>query len=282
MENPRVAHDPALREWWGRARRLLVSPDRALAQIEIGAAIDVTPALSTLRASTLILHRRDNPIISAEISRAAASLIPNARFVELPGSETELFLGETAPVLDEVRRFLAEPTADVGGDRQLSTVLFTDIVSSTEYLAARGDDAWSRVLDKFEDFTSHVVAEFRGRTIKQLGDGALMTFDGPARAVRCAVALRDAAGNHGFTLRAGIHTGEIEIRPSDVTGIAVHIASRIAALAGPSEILVSRTVVDLTGGSGLQFDRRSEHRLKGVPGVWPTFAVHTDVPILAT
>jgi class 3 adenylate cyclase len=282
MENRRVAHDPALRQWWGRARRLLVSPDRALAQVEIGAVIDVTPALSTLRVPTLVLHRRDNHIMSVETSRAAASLIPNVRFVELPGSETELFLGETAPVLDEVQRFLAEPATDVGGDRQLTTVLFTDIVSSTEHLAARGDDDWRHVLDSYEDLTRRVVTEFRGRLIKQLGDGALATFDGPARAVRCAVALRDAACNQGVTLRAGIHTGEIEIRPSDVTGIAVHIANRIAALADPSEILVSRTVVDLTGGSGLQFDPRGEHQLKGVPGMWPTFSVRRDAPIQAT
>jgi class 3 adenylate cyclase len=282
MENPRVAHDPALREWWGRAGRLLVSPDRALAQIEIGAVIDVTPALSTLRAPTLVLHRRENPIMSVETSRAAATLIPNARFVELPGSETELFLGETAPVLEEIQRFLAEPAVDGGGDRQLSTVLFTDIVSSTEQLAAGGDDAWSHVLDRYEDLTSRVVTDFRGRLIKQLGDGALATFDGPARGVRCAVALREAARNQGLTLRAGIHTGEIEIRSTDLTGIAVHIASRIAALAEPNEILVSRTVVDLTGGSGIQFDLGGEHQLKGVPGMWPTFAVRADVPIQAT
>jgi class 3 adenylate cyclase len=282
VENPRVAHDPALREWWGRARRLLVSPDRALAQVEIGAIIDVTPALSTLRVPTLVLHRRDNHIMSVETSRAAASLIPNVRFVELPGSETELFLGETAPVLDEVQRFLAEPATAVGGDRQLTTVLFTDIVSSTEHLSARGDDAWRHVLDRYEDVTRAVVTEFRGRLIKQLGDGALATFDGPARAVRCAMALRDAARNQGLTLRAGIHTGEIEIRPTDVTGIAVHIASRIAALADTGEILVSRTVVDLTGGSGLQFDPHGEHQLRGIPGMWPTFAVPSDVPAPAT
>jgi class 3 adenylate cyclase len=276
LENPRVAHDPALRQWWGRARRLLASPDRALAQVEIATVVDVTAALPTLRAPALVLHRRDNPMASLEKSRAAASLIPNARFVELPGSETDLFLGETAPVLAEIQRFLAKPVTDATGDRQLSTVLFTDIVSSTEQLAAHGDDAWRHLLDHHERAMIEIVTAYRGRVIKQLGDGTLATFDGPARAVRCAVALRDAAIAEGLTLRAGLHTGEIEIRPSDVTGIAVHIANRIAAIAQPSEILVSRTVVDLTGGSGLEFDPRGEHGLKGVPGTWPIFAVRID------
>src|SRR5262249_3282888 len=140
---------------------------------------------------------------------------------------------------------------------------------------AHGDDAWHHLLDDHDRAMGQIVTGFRGRVIKQLGDGTLATFDGPARAVRCAVALRDAARDQGLTLRAGLHTGEIEIRSADVTGIAVHIASRIAAIAGPSEILVSRTVVDLTGGSGLQFDPCGDHELKGVPGLWPTFAVHT-------
>jgi class 3 adenylate cyclase len=282
FENPRVAHDPDLRRWWGRARRLLVGPVRALAQIEIAAVADVTSALPSLRVPTLVLHRRDNQFIVAETSRAAANLIPNARFVELPGSENDLFLGDTVPVLTEIQRFLAEPTTDVTSDRQLATVLFTDIVSSTEQLAERGDDAWRDILESHEHATSHVVSEFRGRVIKQLGDGALATFDGPARGVRCAVALRAAAHAQGLTLRAGLHTGEIEFRPTDITGIAVHIAGRIAALADPNEILVTRTVVDLTGGSGLQFVPRGERQLKGVPGTWPTFAVDTDLLIQTT
>jgi class 3 adenylate cyclase len=275
LENPRVAHDPALRQWWGRARRLLASPDRALAQVEIATVVDVTAALPTLRVPSLVLHRRDNPMASLEKSRAAASRIPNARFVELPGSETDLFLGETAPVLAEIQRFLAEPITDSSSDRQLSTVLFTDIVSSTEQLAAHGDDAWRHLLDHHDRAIGQIVTGFRGRVVKHLGDGTLATFDGPARAVRCAVALRDAARDEGLTLRSGLHTGEIEIRPSDVTGIAVHIASRIAAIAHPGQILVSRTVVDLTGGSGLQFEPCGDHELKGVPGMWPIFAVHT-------
>jgi len=149
------------------------------------------------------------------------------------------------------------------------------MVASTEQLAARGDDAWRRVLDDHDATAAHLVAHHRGSLVKQLGDGILATFDGPARAVRCAAALLEAADNRGITLRAGLHSGEIEVRPADVTGIAVHVANRIANLANANEILVSRTVVDLTAGSGLHFEPRGEHELKGVPGTWPTYAAQT-------
>jgi class 3 adenylate cyclase len=271
-ENPRVAHDPLLRQWWGRARRLLVSPQISAGQIDFAARIDVEPILAAVRAPTLVLHRSENHVWDIETSRAAAAKIPGARFVELPGSENDLFLGETAPVLAEIERFLREPETAATPDRVLATVLFTDIVASTEQLAAGGDDAWRRIMDEHDRTMERLVAAYRGRIVKPTGDGILATFDGPARAVRCTTELLDAASAQGITLRAGLHTGEIEIRPTDVTGIAVHIANRISGLAGPSEILVSRTVVDLTAGSGLQFEPRGEHQLKGVPGTWPTFA----------
>jgi class 3 adenylate cyclase len=209
------------------------------------------------------------------VSRADASRIPGARFVELPGSETDIFLGDTAPALAEIERFLHQEQTDVIDNRPLATVLFTDIVASTEQLAAQGDAAWRRALDEHDRTARQVVAAHRGVLVKQLGDGILATFDGPARAVRCADALRDAAAKHGMSVRAGLHTGEIELRDSDVTGIAVVIAERISVLAAPNEILVSRTVVDLTAGSGLEFASRGEHHLKGVPGTWPTFAAQT-------
>jgi class 3 adenylate cyclase len=272
QENPRLAHDPLLRKWWGRARRLLVSPETSLEQVEFAAHIDVEPVLSAVQAPTLVLHRRENRVWDIETSRAAAAKLPSARFVELPGSEIDIFLGETAPVLAEIQRFLREPEAAAAHDRVLATVLFTDIVASTERLAATGDDAWRRTLDDHDRTMERLVAAYRGQIVKPTGDGILATFDGPARAVRCAAELLDAAAGQGITLRAGLHTGEIEIRPTDVTGIAVHIANRISALADPSEILVSRTVVDLTAGSGLQFEPRGQHQLKGVPGTWPTFA----------
>jgi class 3 adenylate cyclase len=155
-------------------------------------------------------------------------------------------------------------------------VLFTDIVASTEQLAERGDRAWRSVLDEHAQTTARVVAKYRGRVVRETGDGVLATFDGPARAVRCANALLAASANDGVTLRAGLHAGEIELRPSDIAGIAVHIASRIADLASANEVLVSRTVVDLTAGSGLQFQPHGEHELKGVPGTWPIFATQPN------
>jgi class 3 adenylate cyclase len=269
IENPRVAHDPVLQRWWARAGRLGSSPGQLAAMM--AAAVDTTDVLPSVRVPTLVLHRRDNRVWDIETSRAAARLLPNARFVELPGAENDLFLGDTAPVLGEIERFLAEPEVKAVADRVLATVLFTDIVSSTEHLAAAGDQVWRQLLDGHERDGERVVTEFRGRMIKNTGDGILATFDGPARAVRCAAALLDAAHAQGITLRIGLHTGEIELRPADIAGIAVHIASRIADLAAADEILVSRTVVDLTAGSGLQFEPRGEHQLKGVPGTWQTF-----------
>jgi len=271
-DNPREAHDPFLREWWGRARRLYTSPEIALEQMDFAAQIDVKPVLSTVRAPTLVLHRRDNQVWDIQTTRVAADQIPNAKFVELPGTERDIFLGDTSPVLAEIERFLREPETAATPDRVLATVLFTDIVASTEQLAARGDDAWGRALDEHDRTMERLVASYRGRVVKSTGDGILATFDGPARAVHCAAELIDAASQQGITLRAGLHTGEIEIRPTDIIGIAVHVANRISSLADPSEILVSRTVVDLTAGSGLQFEPRGEHQLKGVPGSWPTFA----------
>jgi class 3 adenylate cyclase len=269
-DNPRVAHDPVLQLWWGRARRA-TSPDATARQMEWAAETDIEPVLGSVRAPTLVLHRRDNQLWDIDTSRTAASSMPNARFVEVPGAEVDVFLGDTVTVLAEIERFLAEPEVHIVNDRVLATVLFTDMVASTEQLAARGDDAWRKVLDDHDMTTARVVADYQGQVVKQTGDGILATFDGPARAVRCAATLLDAADRKGVTLRAGLHTGEIELRPSDVAGIAVHIASRIAALASPNEILVSRTVVDLTAGSGLQFEPSGEHQLKGIPGTWLTF-----------
>jgi class 3 adenylate cyclase len=276
IEDPRVAHDPELQRWWLRATRLTTPHDRLVKLLEFAGQANYESFLPMLRVPTLVLHRRDNRVWDIETSRAAAELIPGARFVELPGAENDLFLGDTAPVLAEIERFLSEPDVEPVHDRPLATVLFTDIVASTERLAASGDDAWRKLLDEADTTTDHLVASHRGRVVKRTGDGVLATFDGPARAVRCAAALLEAANAQGVTLRAGLHTGEIELRPSDVTGIAVHIANRIATLAEPNEILVSRTVVDLTAGSGLEFEPRGEHQLKGVPGTWPIFAAQNN------
>jgi class 3 adenylate cyclase len=272
LENPHVAHDPVVQEWWGRAARLANSPQALADSLAVAGEVDYGAAFPSIRVPTLVLHRRDNRVWDIEASRAAAATIPEARFVELPGAENAIFLGDTAPVLSEIERFLGEPERAMTQDRVLATVLFTDIVASTEQLAAGGDEAWRRTMDDHDRAMERLVAAYRGRIVKPTGDGILATFDGPARAVRCAAEMLDGAATQGITLRAGLHTGEIEIRPTDVTGIAVHTANRIATLAGPGEILVSRTVVDLTAGSGLKFEPRGEHQLKGVPGTWPTFA----------
>jgi class 3 adenylate cyclase len=275
FENPRAAHDPVLQRWWGHAMRLANSPEGMVRNLVSAQNTDVgalLPELQAIATRTLVLHRRDNRVWDLETSRAAAGRLPNARFVELPGAENDIFLGDTGPVIAEIERFLAEPEPATAIDRVLSTVLFTDMVSSTEQLAARGDDAWRRALDQHDTTMNRIVNEFRGTVIRTTGDGILATFDGPARGVRCAAEVLAAANQQGITLRAGLHAGEIELRQSDIAGIAVHTASRIADLAGPNEILVSRTVVDLTAGSGLQFEPRGEHQLKGVPGTWATFA----------
>ena len=271
-ENPRVAHDPALQRWWGRARRLANSPEARARLMEFAAQLDVESVLPSVRMPTLVLHRRENRFLDMEVSRAASARMPNARFVELPGGENEIFLGDTAPALAEIERFLREEETSIHDDRPLATVMFTDIVASTEQLAAVGNRAWRQVLDDHDGVVDRAVAAHRGRVIKRLGDGILAVFDGPARAVRCAAAIRDAVAEQGVVVRAGLHTGEIELRDRDVAGIAVHIASRISSLAGPDEIFVSRTVVDLTAGSGMTFDARGDHELKGVPGRWPVFA----------
>ncbi len=271
-ENPRTAHDLILQRWWGRAARLLSSPARAAENVEVAAKINTDGVLPAVRVPTLVLHRQQNRVYDIEISRAAASRIAGARFVELPGTESDIFLGDTAPVLAEIERFVDEPTVQVTNDRPLATVLFTDIVASTELLAAQGDEAWRALLDDLDRRVDELVAAYRGRIVKQTGDGILATFDGPARAVRCAAALVEQASEHGITLRAGLHTGEIETRTSDIAGIAVHTANRIAAIAEPSEVLVSRTVVDLTAGANLPFEPRGEHTLKGVPGSWQLYS----------
>jgi len=272
--DPRVAHDPVVRRWWSKARRLCGSPEQVARQMEYAAELDVSSFLEQVRTPTLVFHRQGNQMWDIETSRKTAARLPNSRFVELPGSESELFLGDTTQVLCEIARFLREPdVASDGEDRQLATVLFTDIVASTEQLASVGDQAWRGILDDHDRTIDEIVASYRGRVVKKLGDGILGTFDGPARAVRCAVAIRDALAAHGVVVRAGLHTGEIELRADDVTGMAVHTGARVAALAEAGEVLVSSTVKDLVIGSGIEFDDRGEHELKGVPGRWRLFSV---------
>jgi class 3 adenylate cyclase len=234
--------------------------------------IDVRHLLPAIRVPTLVVYR------TADIGHAAGSRylgahIPGAKVVELPGSDYFPYLGDQDAILDEIEEFLTGVRPVHALDRALATVLFTDIVSSTERAAALGDDAWTRILDRHDAVVAREVERHRGRRINTTGDGMLATFDGPARAVRCAQAICEGVRPLGIEVRAGLHTGEIELRGADIGGIAVHIGQRVSALAGPSEVLVSSTVKDLVAGSGIRFTDRGAHVLKGVPDQWRVFAV---------
>jgi class 3 adenylate cyclase len=272
---PSKRGDPRFREWLIGALRHSLSPATAQALFDVNFWSNVDPILGAISVPTLVLHRSGNRYVPIDYSRHVAASIPDATFVEVPGEDHIVNGADQQPLLGEIEEFLTGTRHEPEPDRVLATVLFTDIVASTERLAASGDNAWGRTLDEHDRTMERLVAKYRGRVVKSTGDGILATFDGPARAVRCATELLDAASQQGITLRAGLHTGEIELRPTDVVGIAVHTANRISALAEPSEILVSRTVVDLTAGSGLQFEPRGDRELKGVPGSWPIFAVQT-------
>ena len=268
--NPSIAGDDrALREW-GRFLRLAASPSVAAAVIRMIFQLDVRAVLPTIRVPTLVVSRRD-AVFSAESGRMVAGLVPGARFVEVSGIDYGLAIGDVDPVIDEVEAFVTgtRPTHDV--DRILATVLFTDIVDSTARAAQLGDRGWRALLDAHEEIARVEVEANGGVVAGFTGDGLVATFDGPARAVRSALGLRDKVHSLGVAIRAGLHTGEIESRSGDVAGIGVHIAARVMALADADEVLVSRTVKDLVAGSGLEFEDRGTHELKGVPDAWQLF-----------
>jgi class 3 adenylate cyclase len=269
---PSVASDPSFRRWWLRAGRQGASPATARSILRVVYDADVRPLLSSVEAPTLIIHRRDNRNFRVGHGRFLAEHIPGARYVELPGSDCLFWVGDTNQMLDEIEEFLTGVRSGRSVERALATVLFTDIVRSTETLADVGDQQWRDVLDRHDRLIARQVERFGGRQVKKTGDGSLAVFDGPAQAVRCACAIRDAASEMSLQIRCGIHIGEVEKRGDDIAGMAVHIAARVEGLAQPQEILVSRTVVDLVVGSGLAFTDRGEHDLKGVPERWRLFS----------
>jgi class 3 adenylate cyclase len=269
---PSLAHDERVRRWCARLERLAASPGAALALWRMNMEADARHVLPAVRVPTLVLHRTNDPIISIEGSRWTASRIPGARFVELPGSDHLPWVGETEPLLSEIQAFLTGTRDSVEVDRVLATILFVDIVDSTTRAAAMGDTAWAAVREGFYGIARRELERLRGREVKTTGDGFLATFDGPARAVRTALAIGAAARDLGLETRAGVHTGECEVRSDDVGGLAVHIAARVAALAKPGEVLVSSTVKDLVAGSGLTFADRGAQVLRGVPEEWRLFA----------
>jgi pimeloyl-ACP methyl ester carboxylesterase/plasmid stabilization system protein ParE len=270
---PSATADPVLAEGILRYARMGASPRAASDQIRWWGEIDVRPILTSIRVPTLVLHRSDDPLVEAAAGRHLAELIPDARFVEVPGADHPPFVGDQAPIIEEIREFLTGAREPYESERVLTTVLFVDIVESTERAAALGDRRWSDLLDDCHAAVRRELARFRGREIDTAGDGFLASFDGPARAVRCAIAIRDALRVLGIEARAGLHTGEVEIRGEHIAGIAVHIGARVAAAAASGEVLASRTLVDLVAGSGIDFLDRKTTRLKGVPGDWHLFSV---------
>jgi class 3 adenylate cyclase len=260
-----------IREWWGRVERTAGSPHtmRAFADTLVG--IDVRAVLPTVSVPTLVLHGTDDVAVPIGNGRWLADHIRGARFVELPGEHITAYVDDR--FADEVESFLTGRRHGVATDRVLSTVLFSDIVGSTEQAAAVGDRRWREVLDQHDAVVSRQIDIHRGQLIKATGDGVLATFDGPARAILCGCELRDSLRPLGVDIRVGLHTGEIELRGADIGGIAVHIGARIAGVANAGEVLVSRTVTDLVAGSGIEFADHGLHQLKGVPGDWQLFAV---------
>lgn len=270
---PSWSGDAAKRRWCARNERLGGAPAYFKAVFGLYLHTDVRPALSAIQVPTLILHRRGDLHVRRGHAEYITERIPHARMVEFDGDDHLWFAGDSDRVLDEIESFLtgARPTAP--SNRVLSTVLFTDIVGSTEKATAMGDEAWSAALSAHNRVVEHLVTIARGSVVKFTGDGALATFDGPARAINCACAIRDAVSDLGLSIRSGLHTGEVEMANGDVHGIAVHIAARIMALAGPSEVLVSGSIPPLVLGSRIEFDDRGRHELKGVPDAWPVFAI---------
>jgi class 3 adenylate cyclase len=273
---PDVPVDDALLRDLARGERQSMPPGVAGAFFRWLYVIDVRAVLPAISAPTLVLHTVENPFHPIEHGRYLAQHIPNARLVELPGADVSVFLGSVgALVIDEIEEFLTGSRVTADHARMLTTLLFTDVVGSTDRVAAIGDQAWRTVLDRHDDAVRHQLARFSGHQEKLTGDGILATFDGPARAIRCGIAIRDAARQIGIDVRVGVHTGEVERRRTELAGIAVHLAHRVCETAQPGEVLVSRTVVDLVAGSGIIFDDCGEHELKGVPAAWRLFAVST-------
>jgi class 3 adenylate cyclase len=270
---PSHGDDPAYVARGARYERLTASPATMRAMTAMLLEVDLRPVLPTISCPTLIIHRTGDRYMRVEHGRYLAEHIPGATLRELPGDDHWIAEGDLDAMLEEIENFLTGVRRGPAANRVLATVLFTDIVGSTEHLADIGDRRWRQLLDRHDEIIDRLVERFHGRRVNTTGDGAVVTFDGPARAVRCAVAIRDGLSGLGMRARAGLHVGEIEMRGSDLAGLAVHVAQRISTIAQPDEVLVSRTVVDLVSGSGIRFVDRGHHQLKGVPDAWRLFAV---------
>ena len=270
---PSVSGDERLRRAWARYERHAATPGSTVAIVRLIYESDVRDVLPAIRVPTLVIHRANPVGFAADHGRYLAAHIEGSTYLELPGTDNLIWAGNQEAIVEEIAAFVTGVRPAPEPNRVLATVLFTDIVGSTKLAAELGDARWQAVISEHDAIARRQVERYGGRAVKSVGDGILATFDGPARAVRCAAAIRDDVVQLGLDIRAGLHTGEIEVQPDDVAGLAVHIGARIAALAGPREILVSSTVRDLVVGSGLEFDERGENELKGVPGTWRVFSV---------
>ena len=272
--NPDMPWNEEIRAAWARWERGAASPGAVALMLPLVAEMDVRALLPTVRVPTLVLHHSDDAAIPPEWGKDVADRIPGAKFVELPGrNASHFFEPDWRASFREIAEFLTGQQPDVADDRVLATVLFTDIVDSTRQAAEMGDRDWHALLDAHDAIVRSQLNRFRGREVNTSGDGFLAMFDGPQRAIRCAMAIRDAVRSLGLEVRAGLHTGECEVRGDDIGGIAVHIGARVSALAEPNDVLVSSTLRDLVIGSGLEFEDRGAHDLKGVPGEWRISAV---------
>jgi class 3 adenylate cyclase len=269
---PSLADDPQAVEFAGRLQRFAASPAMVLQIFEMFLDIDVRAVLPAIHVPTLVLHRRGDRVVNRRAGEWLAAQIPGARYVELPGIDHVPWAGDTESVLGEVQEFLTGTRSVPEPDRVLATVMFTDLVRSTERAAELGDARWRELLSAHQSAVRSELARFRGREVKTLGDGCLATFDGPARAIRCGLAIGEATRPLGLEVRIGLHCGEVELIGDDVGGIAVHIAARVGALATPGEVLVSSTVKDLVAGSGIRFVDRGAKHLRGISDDWRLFA----------
>jgi class 3 adenylate cyclase len=271
--NPDMPWNEEIRAAWARMERLAASPRTLALMMPLVVELDVRAVLPTVRVPTLVVQHSDDVIVPPAKGKYIAEHIPGAKYVEVPGRNWHHFVEPWRPSFQEVAEFLTGHQAEVAEDRVLATVLFTDIVDSTRRAAEIGDRDWHALLDAHDAVVRVQLNRFRGREVNTSGDGFFAMFDGPQRAIRCAMSIRDAVQALGIEVRAGLHTGECEVRGDDIGGIGVHIGARVSAQAGPNDVLVSSTLRDLVIGSGLEFEERGAHQLKGVPGEWSLFAV---------
>jgi class 3 adenylate cyclase len=270
---PSVAGDDAFRAWWDLAGNRAGPPSMARAVSKVVTEADVREALPRISVPTLILHRVGSRFVPVGHGHYLAEHIAGSRYVELPGADALYWVGDTAPMLDEIEEFITGVRGGSDAERILATIVFTDIVGSTERAAALGDGPWRDLLDNHDATVRRMLQRFGGREVNTAGDGFVATFASPSAAIACGEEIVDAVRALGIEVRVGIHAGEVEVRGADVAGMAVHIGARVAAVAGPSEVLVSSTVRDIVAGSRRRFTERGEHQLKGVPGEWRLYAL---------